>query len=115
MDAGAETNLLMTLWAMRAGVVAFFILVALLRRTTGGVNAADFGLIALVAAGDLLANLFFAIASTLGYLSVTSVLSSLYPVATVLLARLVLDEKLRSIQLTGVAVTMVGVALISTG
>ncbi len=115
MDAGAETNLLMTLWAMRAGVVAFFILVALLRRTTGGVNAADFGLIALVAAGDLLANLFFAIASTLGYLSVTSVLSSLYPVATVLLARLVLDEKLRSIQLTGVAVTMVGVAFISTG
>jgi drug/metabolite transporter (DMT)-like permease len=115
MDAGAETNTLMTVWAMRAGVVAFFIPVALVRRTTGGVGAADYGLIALVALGDLLANLFFAISSTLGYISITSVLSSLYPVVTVILARLVLSERLRPVQLFGVAVTMVGVALISVG
>lgn len=115
MDAGAETDTVMTLWAMRAGVVAFFIPVALVRRTAGGVGTADYGLIALIAVGDLGANLFFAIASTLGFLSITSVLSSLYPVATVLLARLILNERLRRIQLSGVAVTMVGVALISGG
>ena len=115
MDAGAETNTLMTVWAMRAGVVAFFIPVAIVRRTTGGVGAADYGLIALVALGDLLANLFFAISSTLGYISITSVLSSLYPVVTVVLARLVLNERLRPVQLFGVAVTMAGVALISAG
>ena len=115
MDAGAETNTLMTVWAMRAGVVAFFIPVALVRRTTGGVGAADYGLIALVALGDLLANLFFAISSTLGYISITSVLSSLYPVVTVILARLVLNERLRPVQLFGVTVTMAGVALISAG
>lgn len=115
MDAGAETNTLMTLWAMRAVVVVAVVPVALVRRTTGGVSGADYGLIALVAVGDLLANLFFAIASTRGYLSITSVLSSLYPVVTVLLARLVLHERLRSIQLSGVAVTMAGVGLISAG
>lgn len=115
MDAGAEINSLMTLWAMRAGVTAFFLVVALARRTTGGVSAADTGLITLVAAGDLLANLFFALASTMGYLSIASVLSSLYPVVTVLLARLVLNERLRAIQLAGVAVTMAGVGLITAG
>jgi drug/metabolite transporter (DMT)-like permease len=115
MDAGAEINTLMTLWAMRAGVTALMLLVAVARRTTGGVSVADAGLITLVAGGDLLANLFFAIASTMGFLSITSVLSSLYPVATVLLARLVLHERLRLIQLAGVAVTMSGVALITAG
>jgi drug/metabolite transporter (DMT)-like permease len=115
MDAGAEVNLLMTLWAMRAGVAAVLVTVALLRRTTGGVTSVDVGLIAIVATGDLLANLFFAVASTMGFLSITSVLSSLYPVTTVLLARLVLHERLRPVQLVGVAVTMAGVGLISAG
>jgi drug/metabolite transporter (DMT)-like permease len=115
MNAGAEINLLMTLWAMRAVVTAVLLVVALVRRTTGRVSAADAGLIAMVAGGDLLANLFFAIASTLGFLSITSVLSSLYPVVTVILARFVLHERLRPIQLTGVAITMAGVALITAG
>jgi drug/metabolite transporter (DMT)-like permease len=115
VNAGADVSLLMTLWAMRAGVVSFFLVVALVRRTVGTLTGADLGLIAVVAVGDLLANLFFAIASTLGYLSITSVLSSLYPVATIFLARVVLQERLRPIQLAGAAVTMLGVGLISAG
>jgi drug/metabolite transporter (DMT)-like permease len=115
MHAGAEINTVMTLWAMRAGMTAFFFLMAIARRTAAGVSAADAGLIVIVAASDLLANLFFAIASTLGFLSITSVLSSLYPVVTVLLARVVLHERLRPVQLAGVAVTMTGVGLITAG
>jgi len=69
----------------------------------------------LIAAGDLSANLTFAIASTKGFVSITSVLSSLFPVVTVLLARAILRERLRLVQTVGVAVTMVGVALISFG
>ena len=42
-------------------------------------------------------------------------LASLFPVVTVLLARIVLRERLRMVQKAGVAVTMVGVALISAG
>jgi drug/metabolite transporter (DMT)-like permease len=100
---------------MRAGVAAFFLVVALVRRTVGAVSPADVRLIAVVATGDLLANFTFGVASTLGYLSITSVLSSMYPVATVILARFVLQERLRGIQLAGVLVTLAGVALISTG
>jgi len=114
-DQGAEDSPLLTLWTMRAAVTTGFMGLALARRTTGGIDARDFGVIALVAAGDLGANLTFAIASTKGFVSITSVLSSLFPVVTVLLARIVLQERLRRVQILGVAVTMLGVAFISFG
>lgn len=115
MDAGSEDGPLLTLWAMRATVAGAFVIVALFRRTTGGVNGIDYAYIAAIAAGDLGANLTFGIASTKGYVSITSVLASLFPVVTVLLARFVLNERLRRIQIVGVAVTMVGVAFIAAG
>jgi drug/metabolite transporter (DMT)-like permease len=43
------------------------------------------------------------------------VLGSLYPVVTVILARVALDERLGRWQLVGVVVAMGGVALISLG
>ena len=115
MDAGAEINTVMTLWAMRASVVSFFILVALVRRTAGGVSIPDLGMLAAISLGDLLANLTFGLASTRGYISIASVLSSLYPVVTVLLARIVLHERLQTVQVAGVAVTVGGVGFISAG
>jgi EamA domain-containing membrane protein RarD len=39
----------------------------------------------------------------------------LFPVVTVLLARAVLKERLRPVQIAGVVVTMLGVTLISAG
>ena len=112
-DHGSEDSPLLTLWAMRMTVATAFVLVALFRRTTGGVEPSDYGWLIVIAAGDLAANLFFAIASTMGYVSITSVLSSLFPVVTVLLARAVLKERLRHVQIIGTGVTMLGVALIS--
>jgi drug/metabolite transporter (DMT)-like permease len=44
-----------------------------------------------------------------------SVLASLYPMVLVVLARVVLAERVSRPQLTGVAVTLAGVALISAG
>ena len=57
----------------------------------------------------------FAFAATEGLLSLTSVLSSLYPVVVVVLARLVLHEQLQQSQKLGVAAALVGVALIAGG
>ncbi len=65
----------------------------------------------LVGTGDLTANTLFTVASNSGALAVVSVLGSLYPVMTLLLARGFLHERLRSIQLAGVALAVVGVAL----
>ncbi len=75
-------------------------------------------LVALAAIGllDTGGNTLFAAASSShGLLSVVSVLASLYPVVTVLLARFVLGERVERTQDLGVLVTLVGVVLISAG
>jgi drug/metabolite transporter (DMT)-like permease len=59
--------------------------------------------------------LFAASASTHGLLSVASVLASLYPVVTVVLARLVLGERVQRTQDVGVLVALGGVALVTAG
>jgi drug/metabolite transporter (DMT)-like permease len=72
----------------------------------------------LVAVGvlDTAGNALFAGASSShGLLSVVSVLASLYPVVTVLLARRVLGERVQRTQDLGVLVTIAGVVLITAG
>jgi drug/metabolite transporter (DMT)-like permease len=71
----------------------------------------------LVGAGvaDTGATFLYAAATTRGLLSVVSVLASLYPVVTVLLARFALGERVERTQDVGVLVTLAGVVLISAG
>ena len=85
-----------------------------LRRRIAGVRP---HLVALAAIGlfDTAGNVFFAAASQHGLVSVVSVLASLYPIVTVLLARVTLGERLQRTQEAGVVVTLAGVALISAG
>jgi drug/metabolite transporter (DMT)-like permease len=64
---------------------------------------------------DMSANALFALASTRGLVSVVSVLASLYPVTTVLLARLLLGERIARMQQLGVVAALVGVVLITAG
>lgn len=59
--------------------------------------------------------LFAAASSRHGLLSVVSVLASLYPVVTVLLARLMLGERVQRTQDAGVLLVLVGVVLITAG
>jgi drug/metabolite transporter (DMT)-like permease len=75
-------------------------------------------LLALIAIGFLDTGgnvLFAAAASTHGLLSVVSVLASLYPVVTVLLARITLGERVQLSQDVGIVATLAGVVLISAG
>ena len=64
---------------------------------------------------DVTATGLYALAQTLGSLSVVSVVGSLYPVTTVLLARGLLGERLRRVQGIGVVLALCGVALIASG
>lgn len=63
--------------------------------------------------GDMAANVLFLLASRQGLLSVTGVLIALYPASTVLLAQLVLRERLGGLQVAGLGVAAAAVSLIA--
>lgn len=64
---------------------------------------------------DVAANLFYLLGTRAGLLSLVAVLTSMYPASTVVLARVVLDERLRRSQIAGLACAAVGVAMIAAG
>jgi drug/metabolite transporter (DMT)-like permease len=115
LDHGSKSSPLMTLVGMRLTSCAGLLIAALVARSTGGLRASDAPILTAVGLGDLGANFMFGLASNRGLVSLVSVLGALYPVVTVLLARFLLAERLRSIQIVGVAIAIAGVALISTG
>ena len=64
---------------------------------------------------DMVANALYLLATRQGPLSIVVTLSSLYPASTVLLARIVLGERLRPWQVTGVGCALAAVVLIVSG
>jgi drug/metabolite transporter (DMT)-like permease len=64
---------------------------------------------------DMLANALYLLAAREGPLSIVVTLSSLYPASTVLLARLVLGERLNLWQVSGVGCALAAVVLIVSG
>jgi drug/metabolite transporter (DMT)-like permease len=113
MDLAADEGALWAVTINRAAAVGVVLaLVAAIRSP----NPLDRGTIApLVAVGalDVAANTMFAIALTLGMAAIVSVLGSLYPLATVVLARAVLHENVTVGQRTGVAAALAGIGLVS--
>jgi len=72
--------------------------------------------LAILAGGmDMLANALYLLATRQGPLSIVVTLSSLYPASTVLLARIVLGERLQPWQITGVGCALAAVVLIVSG
>src|SRR5712691_3853726 len=88
---------------------------AAIRRPSLAIQPIQIPILALIGTGDMLGNFFFAAAATSGLVSITSVLASLYPIVTVMLARFALKERVARSQEAGVALTLAGVALISAG
>lgn len=84
------------------------------RMPRGEVRGRDLVPLMVVGCGDLGANALFAAASTLGMVSLVSILGSLYPVATILLARGVLHERLMRVQWVGVVLALAGVAFVAS-
>ena len=72
-------------------------------------------LVAAIGVFDVGANLLFAVATVSGALPVVAVLGSLYPAATVLLARVVDHETMSRSQNVGVVAALTGVAMIAAG
>lgn len=112
---GARTNALMTTTVMRVTTVVVIGILALALRTTGGIRPRDLGGLAVIGLTDAAANLSFAVATTIGLLATTAVLSSMYPVVTALMAAWFLHERLRIVQYAGVALVMTGIVMVSAG
>jgi len=106
-----KTSGLMPLLAARVVSVALLMAVTFARRGHASLapdaRASAFGAGAL----DAAANVTMLTAIRIGPLAVASVLGSLYPVVTILLARTVLGERLRPVQRAGVVLALAAVML----
>jgi drug/metabolite transporter (DMT)-like permease len=110
-----EGSALSTLVGARVGSLGLLVVLAAGRRDSLRIGRR--WLLPIVAVGlcDVSANALFALASGHGLLALVSVLGSLYPVMTVLLAHVLLGERLTRLQIAGVGAALAGVAALSSG
>jgi drug/metabolite transporter (DMT)-like permease len=112
----AATNEAGPAWAValnRSTSVALLLVAVALVRPRLGFARTDLASVASVGLLDAAANAMFAFALTEGLTSTVSVLGSLYPVTTVVLAALLLDERVAPRQAAGVTTVLAGIALVS--
>jgi drug/metabolite transporter (DMT)-like permease len=83
------------------------------QRTPLRLGKRELAIVFAIGIGDTVGNALFAASSGHGLVSLTSVLASLYPVVTVLLAASVLHERVAPMQRAGIVLTLTGVVLIS--
>jgi uncharacterized membrane protein len=100
--------------ARATSAAIFMTAFAVVRPTTRLTRAAVLPLIA-VGVLDTGSNGLFSVATTYGYLSVVSVLSSVFPIFTVILAYVFLNERLSRAQQLGVGAALLGVGFIAAG
>lgn len=110
--AGKGAGLYPLLFA-RSGSVLILLTIALLLRTQLVPATATAAIVFVGGLLDMSANVLYVFAAYAGYLSIAAVLTSLYPASTVILARLVLRERLGRAQQLGLVFALAGVALIA--
>ena len=99
--------------ASRATSVTVFVVALVLTRASAPARALPAAV--LLGLVDTAANLAYTLASTRTLLSLAAVLSSLYPLVTIALARMLLHERPRPAQWVGAALALAGVLLIVGG
>jgi len=113
-DVAADDSVLWTVLLGRSVAIPF-VGIALLTRDIQLPRGGDLAVLCAAGAADLGATALYGLANTHGDLSIVSVVGSLYPIATVILARAILDERVRAVQAAGVFTALAGVALIASG
>jgi len=90
--------------------------VVILARHSDGPRFVGIGLLAMVAGMfDMAANILFVVANHRGLLSLVSVIASLYPVSTIVLAMRIDRERVTRSQVGGMALAALALALVSLG
>ncbi len=113
MHRAAQGGTFWPLAAARATSVVLAVGVALASGRAWRPAAAALPLVLLSGVFDAGGNAFFVLAARSGRLDVASVLSSMYPASTVLLAALVLRERVTRPQGAGIAAVLAAIALIA--
>jgi drug/metabolite transporter (DMT)-like permease len=115
LDAGSDESAPWAVVAARSASVAFALAAAAL--TSASLRPPVRFMPALVAVGafDTGANVCVAFATTKGSAGIVAVLSALYPIVTVVLARLVLAERLSAARRIGGVTALAGASLVASG
>jgi drug/metabolite transporter (DMT)-like permease len=108
-----SATVLWPLAAARTASVLALLVVVLLTRQRARPAASQIPLILLSGLFDTGGTALYALAARAGRLDIAAVLSSLYPAVTVVLARLILKERLSRLQGFGLALAMIAVLLIA--
>ena len=111
LDAAADASVPWTIVAVGPRRRPLALVLALVARVTLRPPARLLPLIVAVGVFDTVANVLVAYAVTLGSAGVVAVLSALYPVTTILLARLVLGERLDGARRLGAGLALGGAAV----
>jgi drug/metabolite transporter (DMT)-like permease len=115
MDAASEGSVAWALLMARLTSVGAYSAVFIVTRARLGVPQGELPVLALIGVLIIAADSMYALATTEGLLSVVAVLSSLYPVVTIALARYYLQERLRANQKVGATAALCGAVAISAG
>ena len=115
MHAAGDADFWWASLVFRATAAAVVAGIVVARRPSLRLRPVDLLIVAAIGIGDTIGNVLFAASSNSGLVSLTSVLASLYPIVTVLLAATVLHETVGRGQRVGIVLTLAGVVLIAAG
>ncbi|PCC48409.1 DMT family transporter [Brevibacterium aurantiacum] len=114
MDLASEGGVAWALLGARITSVAVLTPTILATGGPGPVQTRRWPLLAGLGVLIVLGDGLYAVATTQGILGVVAVLSSLYPIVTIALTRIVLDEQVSTKQWIGAAIAVIGVAAVSS-
>lgn len=115
IDAGADESTAWAVTAARGASVPIVLIAALLTGASLRADRSMLPLLASVGIFDTAANVLVAAAADHGAIGVVAVLGSLYPLVTIVLARILLGERLAASKRVGGGVALAGAVLVAAG
>jgi drug/metabolite transporter (DMT)-like permease len=113
IDQVSSNAILLPLVSARSTSILVVFIVGMLSRNIELPVLPRLPIIALAGIFDTGGNIFFALATRVGRLDISAILGSLYPAATVVLAWIILKERLATQQWIGILLALVAVILIA--
>jgi drug/metabolite transporter (DMT)-like permease len=113
MHQAGDKTILWPMIASRSGGTLILLAFVFARRESWGVATSAWPLLILNAVLDVGGNAFYILAGQAGRLDVAAVLGSLYPGATVILAGLILKERINTLQKLGILAALVAIVLMT--